>query len=405
MSDKNENDKTEETAGNAAEKPTGSSPASPGAPVAGAGGSARPMPSQPRTFVSKPLVSRVEPEKKADQAAAATPETQQPEKASSPAGAGAGAATGSLPKPGPGPAKKSAPAAAGGDTLRLRVTPKPKATSTPGSTFPTAAVPRPSRLPDIRRRQAAPRATPQYGPFSLFFGFFWLIFKMLFFTILILALAAAAGYGILHWYVKTPQVTVPNVRGMKVAEAFDVLSEKQLGMIKVRSESSGLVAPGEIIEQNPQAGSTTKEGRAVGVVVSSGRSRYMVPNVVGESIDNARNKIKGAGLEVGNELRLEDPNVPKEAVISQQPAANTGLDDPVKVDLLVSAGQPGKSLTMPDLTNRSLAEAKAALSRLGITDIVTEPPDATPDAAVTSQQPLVGKSVFQTDRVTLTTRR
>jgi beta-lactam-binding protein with PASTA domain len=299
----------------------------------------------------------------------------------------------------------AAPAAGtGGDTIRLRVTPKGHASSALG----TSATPAPrstrQKLPDIRRRQTARSTVPTYGPFSILFGFLWLIFKMLFFTALILGLGAAAGYATLHWYIKRPEVTVPQVRGMKIAEAFEVLSEKKLGMVKIRSESSGLVAPGEIVEQSPPAGSMSKEGRAVGVVISSGRSKFTVPNVVGESIENARNKIKGAGLQVGNELRMEDATVPKEAIISQQPAANTGLDEATKVDLLVSSGPPGKGLTMPNVTGVTFAEAKAALSRLGITDIATDPPGQA-DGTVIEQNPLVGKTILQTDRISLKLRK
>ncbi|MGI8908915.1 MAG: PASTA domain-containing protein [Candidatus Sumerlaeaceae bacterium] len=290
----------------------------------------------------------------------------------------------------------------GGDTIRLRVNPKA------GSAFGSGAAGPPrsarQRLPDIRRRQTARSTVPTYGPFSLFFGFVWLIFKMVFFTALVLALGVGLGYAILWWYIKTPEVTVPNVRGMKIAEAFEVLSDKKLGMVKVRSESSGLVAPGEIVEQSPPAGSMFKQGRAVGVVISSGRSKFTVPNVVGESVENARNKIRGANLEVGTELRMEDASVPKEAIISQQPAANTGLDEPTKVDLLVSSGPPGKGLTMPNVTGVTFGEAKAALSRLGMTEIVTEPPGQA-DGTVVAQEPLVGKTILQTDRVTLRLRK
>jgi len=71
---------------------------------------------------------------------------------------------------------------------------------------------------------------------------------------------------------------------------------------------------------------------------------------------------------------------------------------------LVSAGPPGKSMTMPDLAGISLAEAKAALKRLGITDIKVSPDGATDKARVTGHDPLVGKTIFQTDRVTITAR-
>ena len=396
-------------------KPTSATPA--------AGSDA--IPSQPRSFVPKTQSPDVEKPKVSKPASGGNvvgqinppPATSSPDIPKepevvppAPEPAPAKVAPGPVKMSGTGPGTSAlrpqpAPAAGtGGDTIRLRVNPKTQA----GSTFATGASgpPRSSRqrLPDIRRRQTVRSTVPTYGPFSIFFGFLWLIFKMIFFTALVLGLGIGLGYAILWLYIKTPEVTVPNVRGMKIAEAFEVLSEKKLGMVKVRAESSGLVAPGEIVEQSPPAGSTFKEGRSVGVVISSGRSKYTVPNVVGESIENARNKIKGANLEIGTELRMEDPNVPKEAIISQQPSANTGLDEPGKVDLLVSAGPPGKGLTMPNITGATLAEAKAALSRLGITEISTDPPSAT-DGTILSQDPLVGKTILQTDHVTLRIRK
>jgi beta-lactam-binding protein with PASTA domain len=59
---------------------------------------------------------------------------------------------------------------------------------------------------------------------------------------------------------------------------------------------------------------------------------------------------------------------------------------------------------MPDLIGRSVLEAKAALKAVGIEDVVTEPEDAAPDAVITGHSPLVGKTVFQTDNVVLTTK-
>ncbi len=73
---------------------------------------------------------------------------------------------------------------------------------------------------------------------------------------------------------------------------------------------------------------------------------------------------------------LEDANIPRDQVISQTPSANAGLDEPAKVDLMVSSGAPGKSLTMPEVAGRTVAEAKAALRVLGVTDITLDPADS-----------------------------
>lgn len=220
-----------------------------------------------------------------------------------------------------------------------------------------------------------------------------------------LGLGALIGFMVMTEYIKTPEVTVPNVSGMKIEEAFTVLSDKNLGVIKRGTESSGLVAPGEIISQQPPAGSAAKVNTDVGVVISSGRSQFVVPNVVNETKENAINKIRGARLEVGNALTLEDNSVPRGNVISQTPIGGTGSDEVIKVDLMISAGPPGKSLTMPDLAGRSVLEARAALKAVGIEDVVTEPEDAAADAVIESHSPLVGKTVFQTDKIILTTTK
>lgn len=226
---------------------------------------------------------------------------------------------------------------------------------------------------------------------------------MIFFTGLVLGLGALIGFMVMTEYIKKPEVTVPDVTGMKIEEAFEELSAKRLGVIKRGTESSGLVAPGEIISQQPPAGAKAKVETDVGVVISSGRAQFVVPSVVNETRENAINKIRGARLELGNVLTIEDNNVPRGNVISQSPIGNTGVDDPVKVDLMISAGPPGRSLTMPSLTGRTVLEARAALRAVGVEDVVTEPDDAPSDAVVTGHDPLVGKTVFQTDRVTLIT--
>jgi len=287
----------------------------------------------------------------------------------------------------------------GGDTIRLRVNPRPQ--SRPFSS--TSSNRGKQRLPDIRRRLTNTAGPVRYGPISMFIGFIWLVFKMIFFTALVMGIAMGIGYYAIKVYIKRPEVTVPNVSGMKVNEAFAVLADKNLALKEIRAESSGLVAPGEIISQSPPPGGTGKEGTAVGVVISSGRSKFVVPKVIGETRENAVNKIKGAGLDVGNILMIEDENTPAGQVISQTPTENTGLDEPKKVDLMVSKGPPGKNLTMPAVTGRKVIEAKAILKALGIDDIDVEPSGAADDAEVTGQNPLIGKSIFQSDKVTLRT--
>lgn len=379
----------------------------------------KPMPSQPRSF-SPVRPQRTEAQRKslttpAD--APATKETPAKEKAMAPAAATTPAAAANATTEQTPPATADAPrtdapkadtpkdtprpqsSGAGGDTIRLRVQPRPQARTL--NTSPGRGLRR--RLPDIRQGKVA-SSTVSYGPFSMLFGFLWLLFKMVFFTGLVFGLGALIGFMVLTKYIKTPEVTVPNVSGMTVEEAFNALSAKNLGLIRLREESNALVAPGEIVSQQPVDGASAKEKTMVGLVISSGRSRFIVPNVVNEPQDIAENKIQGAQLQVGKILPMESPTIPAGNVISQSPIGGEGRDEAVEVDLMISTGPPGKSFNMPDLSGKTVLEARAALSAVGIKDVEVQPANAADTEKVLSHAPLVGKTVYSRDKVTLITR-
>ncbi|MBX7245168.1 MAG: PASTA domain-containing protein [Candidatus Sumerlaeaceae bacterium] len=298
----------------------------------------------------------------------------------------------------------------GGDTLKMPAIKKsdvrPKADWGPmkGAT--------PENWEGARERQGIPRAVKtrvarlprrsprsRFGFFSWVFGFWGLLFRMLLLTVLVLGLTAGIGYEAIRMYISTEQVVVPNVRGMKAENALEILSAKKLNLIRDRAEPTTLVAPGEIIEQKPQPGDTTKEGATVRVVISSGKANFMVPDVINETRENALNKIKGAGLQEGNITYIENASVAKDIVINQNPEPNKGLEAAAPVNLLVSSGPKGTSFLMPELTGKTVAEAKAALAKVGITDIEVNPADAA--GQVTGQEPLVGKQVLQTQKVVI----
>jgi beta-lactam-binding protein with PASTA domain len=313
-------------------------------------------------------------------------------------------------------------ATAGTDTLRMpRIAPReedpapeqaapadapPPASPSPRQPF----APRSRKAETLRKRilreqmriARLPRRSSRgrFGFFSWVFGFFGLIFRMLLVTCIVMGLTALIAYHAVKFYIMTPEVLIPNIRGMKLESAVEMLSERGLSLIREKAEPSALVAPGEIIDQRPPAGSKGKKGAVVRVTVASGRASFVVPDVVGETRDNAINKIKGANLEVGDITYIESDRAARDTVINQNPEPNKGLDQAGKVNLLVSSGPPGAGLTMPDLTGRSAQEARQMLARMGITDIVLDPPDAT-GGRVISQDPLVGKTVSQTQKVVL----
>ena len=229
----------------------------------------------------------------------------------------------------------------GSDTIQMASISKQLRPNMTSKTKPGRPKPRPrprgaDRIDDMPRRDYSARH--RFGFIWYVMGFFGLIFRSILVTVIVMGLSGWIGYHAMRFYIKTPETTVPNVRGMKVDAALEQLGRVKLGMVLDRAETSGLVAPGEIINQAPLPGTRMKEKADVRVVVSSGQSSFVVPSVVGETQENAINKIKSSRMEVGNITEYVSDK-PKGTVVTQSPDAGKGFDKPQQVNLLVSTGQ------------------------------------------------------------------
>jgi beta-lactam-binding protein with PASTA domain len=87
-------------------------------------------------------------------------------------------------------------------------------------------------------------------------------------------------------------VTVPDVRGMRQAEAVAALTRAGLN-VQVRRQFDGQIAGGRAIGTDPRAGTGLARGTNVTLLVSTAS---VVPDVVGLPVDQARQVLADAGL-------------------------------------------------------------------------------------------------------------
>jgi serine/threonine-protein kinase len=125
-----------------------------------------------------------------------------------------------------------------------------------------------------------------------------------------------------------------------------------------------------------------------------------VPSVVGTPEDTARVKLVQAGFKVESVV-VADDTVPEDEVISQDPAGNTEAARGSTVRLTVSGGPD--NVEVPDLTGRTLDEARQLLGDLNLTlGTVTETDDPdTEKGQVISSDPASGVGVKPGTRVNL----
>ena len=101
-----------------------------------------------------------------------------------------------------------------------------------------------------------------------------------------------------------PQAEVPKVVGMKWADAKKAL-EKTSFKVNKTGDDDGIVT-----KQDPKAGETVDEDATITVTVD-GKAKVKVPNVVGQSVESARQALTDAGL-------TPDPSIPNHGIISAQ---------------------------------------------------------------------------------------
>ncbi len=118
-------------------------------------------------------------------------------------------------------------------------------------------------------------------------------------------------------------VTVPSVVGEQQDAAEAALRGAGLDPVVERRQSD---APdGQVISQDPGAGSRVKAHSEVIVAVSKGPAAAVVPNVVGESQDAAKADIEAAGLSARVVRRTTSDESEDGQVLDQSPSAGTRL--------------------------------------------------------------------------------
>jgi beta-lactam-binding protein with PASTA domain/predicted Ser/Thr protein kinase len=194
------------------------------------------------------------------------------------------------------------------------------------------------------------------------------------------------------------KVTVPNVIGISDAAAKVKLNRAglEIDIAQVVSDKP----KGIVISQNPTFGTKVKDGTIVSVSVSAGPGDRQVPSVEGLTRREARRVLDKAGFEI-KERTEESSEVEKGVVIRTEPGAGTQLEIGSVVQIIVSDGPP--DVEVPDVTGRSLEEARAALEDAGfkVATIEQETADKDP-GTVLAQTPAGGGVAPEGSEVRLT---
>jgi eukaryotic-like serine/threonine-protein kinase len=223
-----------------------------------------------------------------------------------------------------------------------------------------------------------------------------------FIAVVLLVGASAAAY----MTVLNPKNPVPALVGLAEAEARNQIAKFGWGITIVKERSDD-VDTGAVIRTDPVMGANVAKRDTITLVISEGRTLSVLEDVTGLVAADALAKIEALGL-VGQQADIADETIAAGIVISwsipDQPTLTTG-DSVVKgttVTVNVSSGPEPR--VVPDLAGKTLEEATAELTALGL--VVAQAPSVPhPDIAagkISVQLPVAGESLARGETVTVT---
>ena len=178
-----------------------------------------------------------------------------------------------------------------------------------------------------------------------------------------------------------PEEEVSDVVGMQYDVAKRALEQDGFTVAEPVEEASEDVAKGDVISQNPEAGTKAAEGDEIELTVSSGPGDVAIPQLTGFQFRDAKELLESDKYGLKVKRNNQESSAPENEVINSNPPQGTEVARGSTVTLLVSQGQA----TVPNLVGMDVDDAEDALKDAGLKSSTTEEPSAQPEGIVTAQ--------------------
>lgn len=203
--------------------------------------------------------------------------------------------------------------------------------------------------------------------------------------------------------ISDPQVAeVPDVSGQTRAEAEAALSDAGFEVTAEERESSR-EDDGRVIDQDPAAEERAEVGSTVTITVGTGPSTIEVPDLTGQTPQQAAATLSEYELEIGEQSYGPSDSAPEGTIIDQNPAGGTSVAPSTVINVTVSSGP--EPVEVPDVAGQDWIRASRELQAAGLTvnQKVTQIPSNRPRNQVLRTDPAAGTEVEPGTVVTLVT--
>ena len=192
---------------------------------------------------------------------------------------------------------------------------------------------------------------------------------------------------------------VPDVTGKTVDEASALLIEAGF-VTSQKAEENADVEENIVIRTDPAANAQAAVGSTVTIFYSSGPNTIQIPDVRGQSVNDARNTLAAAGFTGQIQERQQaDNDVDEGQVIGTEPGAGQQAAANATITLVVSSGQG--QVGVPNVEGLAEDNARAQLQGFDVQVRDQDTNNPNQDGIVLSQNPTAGAQVDQGSTVTL----
>jgi len=164
-------------------------------------------------------------------------------------------------------------------------------------------------------------------------------------------------------------VTVPDVTKKSFAEAKQTLIAAGLDAKEGFTRFDSKSTKGTVLSQNPPPDQKVKSGRTVYLTINSGeRPPATVPDLKGRTLQDAKFALERIGLQIGDVHYTYSRNAVENQVTAQEipKGASVKAGTPVGLTVVKATDESSiRTLSVPDVTGRTLAEASRMLTDAG----------------------------------------
>ncbi|MER5492520.1 Stk1 family PASTA domain-containing Ser/Thr kinase [Streptomyces sp. LE64] len=186
-------------------------------------------------------------------------------------------------------------------------------------------------------------------------------------------------------------IKVPNLVGEKLSVAEERVDNARLKSTVTRKPCEDQPKD-NVCAQDPAPGTEVDENEVITLTVSTGAPKVAVPNVIGDDIEAATDRLEEKGYDFKVETEFKQSEEPVGSVLDQDPSSGTEVEKGSTITLTVAKAR--ERVAVPDLAGQTCDAAKQQLQDNNLVGTCTEVESSEVEAGkVLAQSPTAGTPV------------